>query len=75
MNWTRICLLPRLVSLCGVPFSLNLHCLNLIKLEAKSSPLVVSCFNNIIDRLASLMMYHAHMLTNKMVLLNANIAI
>jgi hypothetical protein len=29
-----------------VPFSLNLHRSNLIKLEVKSSPLVVSCFNN-----------------------------
>jgi hypothetical protein len=28
---------------------LNLHRLDLMKLEVKSSPLVVSCFNNIID--------------------------
>jgi hypothetical protein len=32
-----------------VSSSLNLHRLDFIKLEVKSSPLVVSCFNNIID--------------------------
>jgi hypothetical protein len=32
-----------------VSFSLNLHHLDFRKLEVESSPLVVSCFNNIID--------------------------